>query len=151
MTTLATEFLGLQPAKRRAVHFKLCEYALIQWQQFANIQGQIHYVETVVGTHQEVDKHLPADAFDSANQGIDLKDIQQRYLEPISALQDDDLEFPDHIEFAYYAIYNLFRKYAQDEMVDDWLIVNQAIASEPDNEKWHALLAKALLEINLVT
>ena len=42
--------------------------------------------------------------------------------EPRAALQDGDLACPDPVEFAYYAVYNFFRKYALNEEVDDWLI-----------------------------
>jgi hypothetical protein len=45
----------------------------------------------------------------SVEAGVDRADVAQRYLEPITALQDDDLELPNHIELSYYAIYNLYR------------------------------------------
>jgi hypothetical protein len=102
------------------------------------------YVESVVGTQQEVDRQLPADAYEAATQGVDWQNIRRRYLEPISALQDDDLKFPEHVELAYYAIYNLFRKYALREDCDDWLIVSQALSSEEDSQQWKVLLADAL-------
>jgi len=106
----------------------------------------ISYLETVVGTTQKVDSDLPRDAFECAKQGRDLFNVRERYVEPIVAMQDFDLEFPDPIEFAYYAIYNLFRKYTGTEDVDDWLIVNQALASAPDETKCTALLAAAIDE-----
>jgi len=100
----------------------------------------ISYLETVVGTTQKVDSDLPRDAFECAKQGRDLFNVRERYVEPIVAMQDFDLEFPDPIEFAYYAIYNLFRKYTGTEDVDDWLIVNQAASSETDETQWVPLL-----------
>jgi hypothetical protein len=42
---------------------------------------------------------------------VDLGNVAQRYLEPIAALQDEDLAFPDAVRFAYYALYNCFEKY----------------------------------------
>ena len=59
-------------------------------------------------------------------------------------MQDADLEFPQEIQHAYYALYNLFRKHAIKEDVDDWLIVNQALSSEIDESRWLSLLADAI-------
>ncbi len=144
MKSLADEFLALKPDQRRVVHFVLCEYALHKWNQYASVQGRIRYTESVVGTQQQVDKHLPADALGSARQGTDSGHLGKRYEEPITAMQDDDLIFPENIEFAYYAIYNLFRKYALGKDIDDWLIVNQALSSEEDSEKWDTLVSSAI-------
>ncbi|MEK7725256.1 MAG: hypothetical protein AAB336_12960, partial [Acidobacteriota bacterium] len=93
-----------------------------------------------------VDKSLPKDAFEAVVRGQDEKKIDWRYAEPISAMQDDDLEFPDQIEFAYYAIYNLFNKYILFQNIDDWLICNQALCSENDAEKYEDLLNDAILK-----
>ena len=120
METLADQFLELRPDQRRVVHFALCEYALHKWTRYASAQGRIQYIESVVGTQQEVDIQLPVDALDAAKK--------------------------EDVKFAYYALYNLFRKYAQREVVDDWLIVNQALSSEKDSRKRQVLLASALQE-----
>jgi len=144
MTSLAGEFLALKSNQRRVVHFVLCEYALRKWNQYTSSQDEIRYTESVVGTEQQVDKQLVTDALESARQGADFDHIEARYREPIVSMHDDDLEFPENIEFAYYAIYNLFRKYTLGEDVDDWLIVNQALSSEQDNEKWRSLLSNAI-------
>jgi hypothetical protein len=50
-------------------------------------------------------------------QDVDSLDVAQRYQELIVALQDDDLTFPENSTFAYYAIYNLLKKYAKKEIV----------------------------------
>ncbi len=63
-------------------------------------------------------------------------------------MQDDDLTFPGPVTFAYYALYNLFKKYAGHEEVDDWLIVNQALSSEPDASRWSELLESAIHKAN---
>jgi hypothetical protein len=144
MKSLADKFLALNPAQRRVVHFALCERALREWNQYANAQGRIQYTESVIGTRQEVDQQLPVDALESAKRGVDFGQVQQRYQEPMTAMQEDDLRFPEPIIFAYYAIYNLFGKYVCGEPIDDWLIVNQALSAETDREKWEALLNGAL-------
>ncbi|MFE3028796.1 hypothetical protein, partial [Nocardia tengchongensis] len=106
-------FSQLGADHRRLVHLSLCEEALPTWIDY--VQGKrarLRYRDSVVGIRHHVDVELPTDALRSAHAGTDLADIGGRYLEPISALQDDDLTFPDPVEFAYYAIYNCFRKYA---------------------------------------
>jgi hypothetical protein len=142
--TPADSFFALTPEQRRTIHFALCEFALQKWNAYISTRTHIKYIDSVVGTQQEVDLQLPVEAFESARQGIDCRNIAHRYLEPITALQDDDLTFPSHITFAYYALYNLFKKYTQTEAIDDWLIVNQALASEEDNTAWDALLRDAI-------
>ena len=59
-------------------------------------------------------------------------------------MQDDDLSLLDSVEFAYYAIYNCFRKYARDEDIDPWLIVNQALSSSGDEASWLPQLTQAI-------
>jgi len=142
--SLADEFFALNPQQRRLVHFALCEHALEKWNLYSNAYDKIEYVEKVARTRQEVDKQLPFDSLMSAKQGLDSQNITQRYREPIVAMQDEDLTFPENITFAYYAIYNLFKKYAGNEVVDDWLIVNQALSSEDDSEARNILLTSAI-------
>jgi hypothetical protein len=48
------------------------------------------------------------------------------------------------IEYSYYAIYNLFQKYAEQHSIDDWLIANQALASMDDPNWVPSQLAAAL-------
>lgn len=141
---VAKQFDSLKPEQKRAVHFLLCEQALKTWQDFVASRSPIHYAESVCGTKQVVDSTLPQDAFRAAQCGQDTAKVAQRYLEPIAALQDGDLQFAKSIEFTYYAIYNLFLKYACREDIDDWLIVNQALASEPDEAQWKSLLQKVI-------
>lgn len=144
--TLADRFFALNARQRRVVHFFLCEHALEKWKAYVNTPQTIEYVESVVGTLQVVDKHLPMDAFSAAQTGTDSQHVSQRYSEPLAALQDEDLVFPGPVEFAYYAIYNLFQKYAEQKNIDDWLIVNQAISSEEKDEMWNLLLSRALAQ-----
>ncbi|MFE3759550.1 hypothetical protein ACFXO9_35055 [Nocardia tengchongensis] len=94
-----------------------------------------------------MDVELPADALRSARAGVDLADIGNRYLEPITALQDDDLTFPDPVEFAYYAIYNCFSKYSRGDDIPDWLIVNQALSVHHHSEV-ASRLTRAIADID---
>ncbi|MEM9089445.1 MAG: hypothetical protein AAGC93_11955 [Cyanobacteria bacterium P01_F01_bin.53] len=144
MNTLATQFHELSGSEKRKVHLSLGEHALSKWREFCATHPRMDYVETVCGTHQTVDTQLPADAFQSAREGRDIKNVAKRYQEPIVAIQDDDLIFPDPTTFAYYALYNLFNKYAKHKSVDDWLIVNQALSSEQNESQWQPLLDDAI-------
>ncbi len=143
----ADRFYVLKTFQRRQVHFTLCRYALRRWNDYAHAQGAIRYIDTVVGTRQEVDIQLPTDAFESARQGQVLANIAARYREPIVAMQDDDLTFPEPIEFAYYAIYNLFRKYALAQDIDDWLIINQALSVAEEPDQWRDILDRAIQQV----
>lgn len=101
-------------------------------------------MDTVIGMRHEVDVQLPHDALQSAKAGSDLTNVDDRYSEPIVAMQDDDLELPDPIEFAYFALYNCFRRHARAEPIDAWLIVNQALSSSDDEASWLPRLAAAV-------
>ena len=145
MQDLIDAFHALSPAGRFQAQQMLCRHALSAWQRYIHAHGPIHYRESVTGTSQTVDDRLPADALRAAAAGDDLADVARRYQEPIVALQEDDLVFPQHIEYSYYAIYNLFRRRVQGaEQVDDWLVVNQALSSSPDPEAWRPMLEAAL-------
>jgi hypothetical protein len=97
-----------------------------------------------------VDKQLPSDALAAARQARCSEEIAFRYREPIVAWQDEDLVFPENISFAYFAIYNLFNKYAQQAVIDDWLIVNQALSSEDESDAWDALLKSAIQAVRIM-
>ena len=144
MNPLAKQFLNASSNQKRTIHFKLCKHALDKWRNYAKAQGQIHYRESVCGTKQFVDTVLPEDAFMAARQGRDTGFVAKRYLEPIAAMQDDDLISPEAITYAYYAVYNLFRKYAGVSEVDDWLIINQALSSESNELMWQKMLQEAI-------
>jgi hypothetical protein len=126
------------------VQLALCRHALGVWEAYLQRYGPVEYVDSVVGLHHCVDSALPRDALASVVAGAEGADVARRYLEPIAALQDDDLELPGHIELAYYAIYNLFRSAVEGAAIDAWLIVNQALAGAEDPAMWRTLLAAAL-------
>lgn len=143
---LMDDFHTLPAAARKRVHRYLCRMALEVWNDYTAASGPIRYSDSVVGMAHTVESQLPTEAFQAAFDSSDdvAAAIAQRYLEPIAALQDFDLELPDKIQFAYYAIYNAFRKYAAGESTDDWLIVNQALSAMPANADIRALLDTAI-------
>jgi hypothetical protein len=140
---LRERFLSLSPPQQRIVHDLLVEQALARWQAHAEEKGEIRYRETVTGTEQIVDASLPEDAVRAVRTGEAVDTVNRRYGEPSTALQDNDLSFPDAVEFAYYAVLNYFRKYALQRDVDNWLIVNQAVSSV-DERKWEDTLRSAI-------
>ena len=142
--TLADDFRALPPTGRRAVHEQLVGMALERWREYADRQGEIRYRESVAGTEQVVDASLPANAFTAARKQQGCAEVDARYGEPRAALQDGDLEFPEPIAYAYDAVYNFFRKYGLGEDVDDWVIVNQAGSSDPDQARWAATLQRVI-------
>jgi hypothetical protein len=144
MHPLAEQFFALPAEGRRVVHFALCEHALQIWNRYSTVHERIRYTESVCGTSQVVDSQLPGEAFEAAKRNEFSTQLETRYREPITAMQEDDLSFPEDVQFAWYAVYNLFCRYAQKEAVDDWLIVNQALASEKDPQKQDILLAAAI-------
>jgi hypothetical protein len=141
---LRAAFGGLDGTSRCAVQLALCRHALGVWEAYLGGYGPVEYVDSVVGLHHSIDSALPRDALASVEVGVDRAGVGQRYLEPIAALQDDDLELPDHVELAYYAIYNLYRSAVEGAAIDDWLIVNQALSAEEEPAMWRILLADAL-------
>lgn len=143
---LRQAFLNLTEAQKRFVHFYLCENALGILEKYFKESGRIEYVESVVGTLQVFDPKLPRDAFFSAQKGENLDDTDYRFAEPIAAMQDDDLSFPNHIELGFYSIYNLFQKYVLHQEIEDWVIVNQSLTAETDEIIVAELLEKAIGE-----
>lgn len=144
---IVEKFLALDFDRKREVHFELCKNALRVLDEYFAQNHLIEYVESVVGTYQKVDINLPKDALISSLTGSDELDVARRYSEPLASLQDDDLVFPDHIEFAYYAVYNLFQKYVSNREIDDWLIANQALSAEVNSEIWEKLLKEAIEKV----
>jgi hypothetical protein len=137
-------FLALSPAQRRIVHEQMVGQALARWQAFAEAQGVIRYREHATGTEQFVDASVLVDAVAVARSGDGIAALEQRFREPIVALQDGDLSFPESVTCAYYAIYNFFRKYALQEECDDLMLLNQAGSSDEDEQEWEPALVKAI-------
>lgn len=129
MSSLTEQYAALTPEQQKQVQLALCEQAYALWLAYVSQNALTEYIETVTGTRQKLDWQLPQEAIEAVRLGRDEKNVDGRYMEPITALQDDDLEFPDEIEFAYYAIYNLFRFHVVQKLEDSWLIVNQALTA----------------------
>lgn len=146
MPSLFEQFSNLNAQQKRFVHLELCKNALSVWEKYVAQFDEISYDEWICGTHQIVDKSLPKDAFDAVIIGKDISKTAGRFSEPISAMQDEFLEFPENIMFAYYAIYNLFNKYVVKRNIEDWLICNQALAAEIKSERQTFLLNDAILK-----
>jgi len=149
MSPLAASFFALSAQGRRDVHFRLVALALQEWESFCQKAGSIHYRDSVVGMKHDLDLKLPRDAIASLHSNQHIAHIRQRYLEPIVAMQDDDLEsvIPSSMQFAYYGIYNLFNKYSDPSAnIEDWLIVNQCLSALPQPE-WDSTLGRAIAEV----
>ena len=129
MDSSASTFLAMSANQQRVVHLRLLERAVSVWEEHYPPNSCPTYQETVTGTIQELDVGLPREALTAIHKLCDLANIAGRYREPIVALQDDDLELPDPVEFAYYAVYNAFRLHVLGRDIDPWLVVNQALSA----------------------
>jgi hypothetical protein len=144
MPSLLDNFHALPAELRKLVQIDLCVQSLRVWLNYYDAKGGLRYTETVCGTQQTVDRRLPEDAMRCVIECKDTLNVQARYGEPICAMQDDDLVFPDEIMFAYYSIYNLFRKHVLAEPIDDWLIANQALSAHGEGTDSAAILESAM-------
>jgi hypothetical protein len=131
---------NLPPNRIKYIQVSLCNIALEKWIKYTNRHKNIRYTESICGTKQIVNVALPGLALNDVIMGTSDSNANELYLEPISALQDMDLTFPGEIESAYYAIYNLYRKYIQIEEVDDWLIISQALESVGNSDERQKIL-----------
>jgi len=123
------QFLSLDGARKRAACIRLCERALRVWESNFPEDRQVSYRESIAGSTQTLDCRLPREALAAVRAEVDTARIGHRYLEPIAALQNDDLVLPEVARFAYYAIYNAFQRYVGEKKLDEWTTVNQALAS----------------------
>lgn len=148
----AERFQKLSASAKKRVHEYLCAKVLEAWLRYALAAGDISYNDSVVGMVHCVDLLLPVDAFllvfgelMRVSPAFTVDALEQRYREPIVALQDDDLGFEAGILLGYYAIYNAFVKYALNRPIDDWLIVYQAVSVFPERYEWDLLLQTAFI------
>lgn len=132
---MTAHYLNLNDSERFKVQLSLCQKALAYWEKQVRLEGPLSYVEGVVGTYQKVDLNLPADALTSVRSKRDTASVQKRYLEPLSALQDDDLEWSGPVTLAFYAIYNAFCLHVLNRNIDKMLIIKQALAIVPESER----------------
>jgi len=120
-----------------------CTYALEVWDRYAKAGEPVLYTDGVVGLQHVVDMRLPYRAIEAvdrklAGDTVDAKAIWDAYREPITALQDGDLDFLDDIASAYYAIYNLFGSvFGLCKLYDEGeIVINQAYAGDGYLEEW---------------
>jgi hypothetical protein len=133
--------------KRINALYKGCLMSLSAWKDYTKDQT-IEYKDSLVGLDHVVENDLPIDAMDAVKLHIggeepaNIEEINKRYMEPITAMQDYDwystegfdymdLNFPKHVEFAYYSIYNLFRlAFNKVVTIEESVIINQFISSQ---------------------
>ncbi len=112
----------------------MLEQALRVWERHYPPGTKQSYYESVTGSSQELDIELPGEALEAVRAGADNKSIWDRYREPIIALHDEDVELPESALFAYYAIYNAYRRYIGQDPVEETLLINQALSSLPQDQ-----------------
>ncbi|WP_163932753.1 hypothetical protein [Paraferrimonas sp. SM1919] len=144
MRELYDKFISLDAEAKKKAHIKACGYSLAAWDSFVQKGKGLSYRDSVVLMKHHIDQSLPSGALQAVIDGEAKKEISEKYLEPIAALQDMDWEPPEHIEYAFYSIYNLYRKYCEASDIDDWLIINQCLSSETNEEKWNAIFKSIL-------
>ncbi len=144
MKELHTKFISLDACEKRKAHINACTYSLAAWDAFTQKGKKLSYRDSVVLMKHQIEKELPGNALQAVIDGLANKKIEESYLEPIAALQDMDWEPPDNIEYAFYSIYNLYRKYLEGAEIDDWLIINQCLSSETDENKWNSMFLTIL-------
>lgn len=144
MSNLREVFENLSSAEKKQVQRELCKRALSEWDIYCAKGKGLQYRDSVVGMKHKIDIALPKRAYEAACNGTECAEVTESYQEPIVAMQDMDWEPPEKIEYAYYAIYNFYRKHAKNSDIDDWLIVNQALSSQPDDSMVREILGSAL-------
>ena len=144
MKELYNTFISLDYEAKKKAHIKACTFSLDSWQLFVKKGKNLSYRDSVVFIKHKIDKSLPMDALEAVIAGEQRKEISESYLEPIAALEDMDWRPPEYVEYAYYSIYNLYRKYCEGSDIDDWLIINQSLSSEKNEEKWDSMFKSIL-------
>lgn len=129
MHSAAENYFSLPKEGKKRVQIALCSRAYEAWLCHATDLGPVEYRESVAGTMQQVDRGLPRDAIHAAATGRDDTSVEQRYLEPLAAMQDGDLGWSAAMDTAYYAIFNLYQFHVAEKLTDSWVIVNQALSA----------------------
>ena len=121
ITEIAARLASLAPAAAIRAALVAVERAdALLARHFAALAEPPRYIDSVVGMRHVVDTGLSTRALDWVRHAIvgqaivggaipPSPEISEAYKEPICAMQDDDLEFPEAIELAYYAVYNFYR------------------------------------------
>lgn len=103
--TLRAE-LACTPALAKAWTLFACEEALAVWERNAAAL-KMKYRDGTVGLEHEIDRALPRRTLLAlVGDGADHAALAHEWLEPITALQDDDWSLPKPALYAFYACYN---------------------------------------------
>jgi len=117
---------------------KLCHKAYPIWEEYCKT-GSLSYRETAVGMLYTVEENLLADTLnlfdhlqiDSNSFKSQQDALLEKFIEPITAIQDGDWILPYPVEKVFYAIYNLLNglKRPKNEFgeLTHYLSVNQAV------------------------
>lgn len=131
MHPAAKQYLSLSPEQQKTVQLRLCERALEVWENV--MPKPIVYRDKATGALQFLEVGLLREAVLSVKMGQDKYFIAQRFLNPISGLQDGSVAVPEHARFAYFSIHNLFATHILRDLIDPWLVANQALAALSDD------------------
>jgi hypothetical protein len=132
------EYCNSLPKERlSALAIKLCDKACPIWTDYCKIGG-LTYRDTVVGLLHTIQENLLSDTLELCNRlqiNSDLFDneytiLKDEFLEPVTALQDDDWELPYPVEKVFYAVYNLLLGFKQQRSLNNdlfhYVSANQA-------------------------
>ena len=129
---------SLTKDKLSELAIRLCDRAYPIWSNYCD-PGELSYQDTIVGISHTIEKNILSDALElchhlqtDRNLFKNQKDAMlERFLEPITALQDADWVLPYPVERVFYAIYNLVDGFKQKVSVFGELVhylsVNQAV------------------------
>jgi hypothetical protein len=127
-------FNVMSPAEKRDTLLSLGNRALDVWESYAAMHRPVEYTDCPSATPRQLDTSLPNDALNAVRAGVKSANFESRYMEPLRALRDGDLDIPTHPRFAFYGIYNLHRRYNCDVQVNDWQILTQLLSAIPPRE-----------------
>ena len=162
MPTLEEHLASLAPDQQWQVAWQMAAAALPIWEAYAR-DGQLRYVDSVVGMVHDVAPDLLARALAEAKVLVDTPDmdslphgtgrmhaIQSEFLDPIVALQDMDWELPAPVQLVFYAVSNLVDALAgQAQTVFSestrYVVVNQAVDALQQTGLLHEGAIRAIL------
>lgn len=143
MDPIKKRYFDLTPDRKKLVQIELCLKVYNLWLEYLYEKSIFEYKRTVTGTTQIIDYYLPKNAIEAVISGKDILNISERYQEPITALQDDDLVFTDGMKMAYYSIYYLYQYHITCKLNDSWIVVEQALLALAQKDTV-ALLERAI-------
>lgn len=111
LADVVAKWSALAPYRRLQALRVAADDALAVWRRYRLDGVPLDYRDSIVGLLHTVDDTLPARALAEVDRVLAGEPadpaIAADYLEPITAMQDDDLDLPGPVGLAYYAIYNL--------------------------------------------